>query len=75
MANRRLSDEERLNHKRASQRAYLKTEKGKATSKKARRVWRSTKEGHDWLYQDRIIIVELNICHKEDESGLMRNVS
>lgn len=53
MAKRRLSDEERLNHKRASQRAYLKTEKGKATSKKARKVWRSTKEGHDWLYQDR----------------------
>ena len=48
-----LTDEERLNHRRESQRNYLKTDKGKAKNKKARRVWRNTKEGHDWLYQDR----------------------
>lgn len=50
---RTLTAEERLNHKRESQRAYLKTENGKATSKRARDRWRRTPVGRDYIYQDR----------------------
>lgn len=50
---RNLTAEERLNNKRDSQRAYLKTEKGKATSKRARDRWRRTPGGRDYIYRDR----------------------
>lgn len=48
-----MTEEEKLERRRAYQRKYLKTDKGKISARKARRVWRNTPEGHAYLYQDR----------------------